>query len=90
MVRFTTIIYRMQCQTCGTYCCGKIYDTHLAALEIQFAHIVAEIIDGTPPPQRKLRHEVPDNHFHKSEWCEACQLGKCVSQNIIKEWNKQT
>ena len=90
-VRFTTKIYTMQCETCKTYCVGKIYDRHLQALEIQFAHIVSEIVEEVPPPDpRKRRQYVPDNHHHKSEWCEACQLGKCMSQNIKKEWGKET
>lgn len=32
LVKFETKIYRMQCETCGTYCVGKIYESHLDAL----------------------------------------------------------
>jgi hypothetical protein len=55
------------------------------AMNIFFSVILINIIEKVPPPEKHGKYYIKPNHHHKSELCEACQLGRCITQP--KQWN---
>lgn len=77
----------MRCAECNIMCKGKIYDSHLEAMEIQFANIVTQIIAGVKVKKGKKTRFAPDVHGHRSDLCEACQTGVCcMAGRTLKGW----
>jgi hypothetical protein len=79
LVTFNVRIYNMQCAKCMTMCTANIFDSHLEAVEIQFANIISQIIAGVKVKKGKKTRFRADIRGHKRELCEACSAGVCRS-----------
>jgi hypothetical protein len=55
------------------------------AMNIFFSVVLVNIIEKVPRPEKHGKYYIRENHHHKSELCEACQLGRCITQP--KQWN---
>ena len=79
----------MRCAECKFLCKGKVYDSHLEAMEIQFANIISQIIAGVKVKRNKKQMFVPDVHGHRSDLCEACQSGLCMAKRTLDSWKAE-